>query len=103
MLYEMVKPKNTVILLAGLIGMTYERLMVSLREPVEETQTVDDLTAIDGIGPAFARRLNEAGVYTYDALARMTSDEVRSKAKMQSWQGEPETWIAEARELSARE
>ena len=100
MLYEVVKPKYTVNLVAGLVSMTYERVMSSLQEPIKEA---DDLTLIDGIGPAFANRLNEGGVYTFDELAQMTPDQIRSTARLQSWQGEPEAWIAEARELSARD
>ena len=98
MLYEVVKPKNTVNLVAGLVGMTYERVMSSLQEPVAEA---DDLTLIDGIGPAFASRLQEGGVYTFEKLAQMTPQQIRSTARLQPWQGEPEAWIAEAQELSA--
>ncbi len=37
---------------------------------------MDDFTRIRGIGPAFARRLQEAGVRTYAQLAAMTPEEV---------------------------
>lgn len=70
----------------------------SLQEPVIEA---DDLTLLDGIGPAFATRLNEGGVYTFEKLAQMTPEEIRNTARLQSWQDEPEGWIAEARERIA--
>ena len=39
-------------------------------EPSDSVTTEpDDLTAIDGIGPVFARRLMEAGIATYHDLA----------------------------------
>ena len=40
-------------------------------EPTAPTQTpeAEDLTEINGIGPVFARRLMEAGISTFDALA----------------------------------
>jgi predicted flap endonuclease-1-like 5' DNA nuclease len=36
----------------------------------------DNLQAIKGIGPVFAKRLNEAGVYTFEQVARLTSREM---------------------------
>jgi predicted flap endonuclease-1-like 5' DNA nuclease len=35
----------------------------------------DDLTAIKGIGPVISKRLNQAGIYTYEQLADLTLDE----------------------------
>jgi hypothetical protein len=35
----------------------------------------DDLTVIKGIGPVIAKRLNQAGIYTYEQLAELTQDE----------------------------
>jgi predicted flap endonuclease-1-like 5' DNA nuclease len=35
----------------------------------------DDLTAIKGIGPVISKRLNDAGIYTYEQLASLTLDE----------------------------
>ncbi len=53
----------------------------------------DDLTAINGIGPAMQKKLNEAGVNTYAELAKVdieTFDAVNVK---------PE-WVAEAADLA---
>lgn len=36
----------------------------------------DNLQAIKGIGPAFARRLHEAGIYTFEQLSRLTPEEL---------------------------
>ena len=35
----------------------------------------DDLKKIKGIGPVIAKRLNSAGIYTYEQLADLTLDE----------------------------
>ena len=35
----------------------------------------DNLTAIKGIGPVISKRLNQAGIYTYEQLAELTLDE----------------------------
>ena len=35
----------------------------------------DDLKKIKGIGPVIAKRLNEAGIYTFEQLADLTLDE----------------------------
>ena len=36
----------------------------------------DNLQAIKGIGPVFAKRLNEAGVYTFEHVSRLTLKEM---------------------------
>ena len=36
----------------------------------------DNLQAIKGIGPAFSKRLNEAGVTTFEQLSQLTSQEL---------------------------
>ena len=40
--------------------------------PAQETPEKDDLKVIKGIGPAIERKLNNAGIYTYAALAQMS-------------------------------
>lgn len=81
-------------------------------EVVEETaapvaeETVaaqgDDLTVINGIGPAFAERLNALGIFTFADLAGLTEEkiaELEEKDSMTSpeeWQN----WIDQAKELA---
>ncbi len=61
------------------------------------TQAADDLTRIHGIGPTYARRLREAGIFTFAALAEQEPEQVRQIAKIQPWQvADPVAWIAEA-------
>ena len=57
----------------------------------------DDLEVISGIGPATARRLNEAGITTYAQLAAMTPGELDQISGTGRW--DPADWIAEAKKL----
>lgn len=57
----------------------------------------DDLTAIPGIGPVFARRLMEAGVATYRELA--TADPARVAEIVNVTEGRAGKWIEAAASL----
>jgi predicted flap endonuclease-1-like 5' DNA nuclease len=60
-----------------------------------------DLKVISGIGPAYERRLKEAGIHTYADLAQQAPEKLRSITGIKAWQAtEPEEWIAEAQTLS---
>ena len=58
----------------------------------------DDLTAIKGIGPVFAKRLNEAGITTYADLAAAAADHLREMTNATAT-ADPEEWIAQARAM----
>ncbi|MFN8495316.1 MAG: helix-hairpin-helix domain-containing protein [Caldilineaceae bacterium] len=62
----------------------------------------DDLEAINGIGPVFARRLHDAGIYTYVQLAALTPDHLHEI--MASSRGgqmiHADEWIAQACQLA---
>jgi predicted flap endonuclease-1-like 5' DNA nuclease len=63
----------------------------------------DTLEDIHGIGVVFARRLNEAGIYTFAQLAKLTPEQIEAIIEPEDWQKlEPEKWIAEASELAAK-
>jgi predicted flap endonuclease-1-like 5' DNA nuclease len=38
----------------------------------------DDLKMIKGIGPILEKKLNDAGIYTFDQLSRLTSDQLQA-------------------------
>lgn len=111
-----VQPRKVIDLVAGMIGLLFDRFdgempihgetsvdsqQAADSQPVTEAQTTtDDLTKINGIGPAFARRLAQAGVSTYAQLASMTANEVRQRAKLAEWQADPEDWISQAAALT---
>ena len=57
----------------------------------------DALEDIDGIGPVYAKRLNEAGIYSFAQLAELTAQRVREIINPEEWQKiEPEKWIVQA-------
>ncbi|MDH3605010.1 MAG: helix-hairpin-helix domain-containing protein, partial [Candidatus Tectomicrobia bacterium] len=65
--------------------------------PPESVQR-DHLEDITGIGPAYASRLNEAGIMTFAALAEFTPEQIREI--LNSPTIDAESWIAQARELA---
>lgn len=52
--------------------------VASQPEPVRAANTKDDLKVIKGIGPAIEKKLNTAGIHTFDALARLTNEELEN-------------------------
>jgi len=45
-------------------------------EPIQTGTAKDDLKVIKGIGPAIEKNLNNAGIHTFEALARLTVEEL---------------------------
>lgn len=66
------------------------------RSPISEP-----LEEIRGIGPVFANRLNEAGIYSFAQLAAASPDEIQRITGVTRW--DPADWIAEARKLASAE
>jgi len=60
--------------------------------------THDELRAIKGIGPVFAKRLNEAGIVTFADVAAASADQLREVTHATAV-ANPEEWIAEARSM----
>ncbi|MCA9982473.1 MAG: helix-hairpin-helix domain-containing protein, partial [Anaerolineales bacterium] len=59
------------------------------------TAVQDDLTQINGIGATYAKRLHEAGIHSFVALAQQKADHLREITKIQEWQAaDPTDWIA---------
>lgn len=58
----------------------------------------DDLTTIKGIGPVFAKRLNDAGIATFADLARASAGHLREVTNA-SAVADPEEWIAQAQSM----
>ena len=98
--FGFLQAKTVIDVAAGMVGLLFDRFDGEAIELEEEVVPADDLTMISGIGPAFARRLNEAGITTYAQLAELTADEVRQRAELSAWQGDPEEWIAQAKSLA---
>ncbi|MCB0037887.1 MAG: DUF4332 domain-containing protein [Anaerolineales bacterium] len=58
----------------------------------------DDLKLINGIGPAYEKRLNEAGITTFADLSHYVPERVHEIISPQTWQQiDPEAWVTEAK------
>lgn len=78
---------------------TQEEIIPIVDTPVASTSqpsVPDDLTAINGIGPAYARRLAEGGITTFAAVAASTPEHLRQVARATAM-AKPEEWIAQSR------
>lgn len=63
----------------------------------------NQLRLIRGIGPTYARRLNEAGIHSLNDLARQSPERLREIVELKKWQAaDLEEWIDEAQALSVR-
>ena len=67
-----------------------------------EDQGRDNLQAIKGVGPVFAKRLNEGGVYTFEQLSRLTPGQLEEilGELFKRFFSKQETILAQARELA---
>jgi predicted flap endonuclease-1-like 5' DNA nuclease len=62
----------------------------------------DDFEVMDGIGEIFERRLYEAGICTYEALAAQTLDRLQEICKAPDWNmPNYAAWLAKAAEMAA--
>jgi predicted flap endonuclease-1-like 5' DNA nuclease len=87
-------------LLAAGVGLLFDRLKGERATAVAVEP--DDLTTIKGIGPTFARRLQEAGVTSFAALAALTPERARELSGAANWQADTAEWVAEAKKLAGR-
>ena len=73
------------------------------KEAAAKEAGADDLTKLDGVGPAFARKLNEAGVTSFAQIAGWDAAEIErldgeiSGLKTKAEKGD---WVAEAKKLA---
>lgn len=66
----------------------------------DSSSAADNLEAINGIGPTYARRLREAGIKTFSDLIEQTPERLREITGLRDWQAaDPADWINEARQL----
>ncbi len=68
-----------------------------------EASGKDDLKKIKGLGPAYEKKLNEAGITTYAQIAAWTADdlaELEAKTGIKPAKVEKDGWIEQAKNLS---
>ena len=72
-------------------------------EPTSETLEKDNLKIIQGIGPAIERKLNNAGIYSFAALARLSRADLENILGNQIKRLQDENnLIAQAKKLAKR-
>lgn len=62
----------------------------------------DDLTKINGIGPAYEQKLNEVGIYTYEQISKLKAadrDELSNVEGITRDKIEADEWVKQAKEL----
>lgn len=104
---------------AQILGKKLVEMQARLNEAEEQTETLQEkmaavqhtfdytgknqLQLIRGIGPAYARRLNEAGILTLEDLAKCAPEQVVGIVQPKRWQYlQPEEWIREAKALTMK-
>lgn len=83
---------------AGEVGESAKHAAKDVADTAKATMTeltTDDLTVIDGVGPTYAKRLTEAGIDTFKALAKADAAEVAEVAKVS--EKAAAVWIVEAK------
>jgi predicted flap endonuclease-1-like 5' DNA nuclease len=80
-----------------------QRTTVSESTAVAEPPSSDRLQQINGIGQVFAKRLNDAGIYTFAQLSELSIERLREIIQPQEWQAvDFASWIAQARTLAQK-
>ena len=65
-------------------------------EPAAAPAAADDLTQLTGVGPAAAKKLNEAGLTSFAQVATLSADDI---AAIDAVKVKPE-WVAQAADLA---
>ncbi|MCX2724285.1 50S ribosomal protein L21 [Roseibium salinum] len=70
----------------------------------EASEGGDDLKKLNGLGPAIAKKLNEAGITTFAQIAAMTAEDVDRVEEELSLKGrfERDNWVEQAKELAGK-
>ena len=69
-------------------------------EPVRTASEKDDLKVIKGIGPALEKKLNSAGIHTFQALAALTTEELENILGNASRLAQEGSLISQAKKLA---
>lgn len=71
------------------------------KEAIAAVVVRDPLEQIEGVGPLFAQRLHEAGIFTFDQLANTTPDAVQRALQLDDRRNvDAQAWIAQAKDLA---
>lgn len=81
-------------------GVDVDALLKSVGKADEANK--DDLKKINGIGPAFEKKLNEIGLYTYEQISNLKKNDIENLAKMEGVSTdkiESDNWVESAKTL----
>src|SRR5690606_34369589 len=82
------------------ISINVEKLLTSVG--TASKSDADDLTKINGIGPAYEQRLNDVGIYTYEQISKLKAadrDELSNVDGITRDKIEADEWVKQAKEL----
>jgi len=82
------------------IEMDIDKVLHSIGTAVKAD--ADDLKEINGIGPAYEKRLNEVGIYTYEQISKLKAadrDELSAIDGVTREKIESEEWVKQAKAL----
>ena len=63
--------------LAAIESKVSRKSQLAKTRPTGDRAAKDNLQAIRGVGPVISKRLNEAGIYTFEELSQLTPDELQ--------------------------
>jgi predicted flap endonuclease-1-like 5' DNA nuclease len=89
--------------LAEVEAPTRQADLTDLEATVVQTRPVrrDPLVDIEGIGPVYAQRLNDAGIFSFRQLAAQTPERLREIINPEAWQKiDVADWIAQAKAMA---
>ena len=79
-----------------------KKSQLSKTKPIHDRSGKDNLQTIIGIGPVFSRRLNDAGIYTFEHLSKLTPKELEEilGELYRRFFSKQETILAQAKEFA---
>lgn len=81
-------------------GVDVDALLKSVGKADESNK--DDLKKITGIGPAFEKKLNEIGLYTYEQISKLKKNDIENLSNMEGVSAdkiESDNWVGDAKNL----
>ena len=66
----------------------------------------DDLTKLNGIGPYIEQRLNDIGIYNYDQVSKLTTEDIRKITELIDFfpgRIERDNWVGQAHSLKVKQ
>ena len=81
-------------------GVDVDALLKSVGKAKESDK--DDLKKINGIGPAFEKKLNEVGLYTYEQISKLKKNDIENLANLEGVSTdkiESDNWVENAKNL----